>query len=87
MQDYIRTNRDSNNKKGLLLERAGVTGDTSNLQNMLAEQIKGKEDTIRTLLDRLVDKENRYYVQFAAMEKALNKMNSQSSWLSQQFAG
>ncbi len=37
--------------------------------------------------ERLVTIENRYWKQFAAMEKAMSQMNSQSSWLSQQFGG
>ncbi len=87
LQDYIRTSRNSDNKKGLLLERAGITGDASDYQNTLASQISDKDDTIATLLVRLTEKENRYYAQFAAMEKALSQMNSQSAWLSQQFGG
>lgn len=87
LQDYIRTNRNSENKKGLLLERAGIKGDASEYINTLADQIKDKDDIISTLLVRLTEKENRYYAQFAAMEKALSQMNSQSAWLSQQFGG
>lgn len=35
---------------------------------------------------RLQDKEDRYWNQFTRMEEALSKMNTQSSWLSQQFS-
>ena len=35
---------------------------------------------------RLADIQERYYKQFDAMEQALSKLNSQSSWLAQQFA-
>ncbi|HYF84371.1 MAG TPA: flagellar filament capping protein FliD [Clostridia bacterium] len=87
LQDYITTSRNSENQKGLLLERAGIKGDGSDYQNMLTKQIMSKEDTIATLLDRLTDKENQYYKRFTAMEKALSQMNSQSAWLSQQFGG
>ena len=34
----------------------------------------------------LVRKENHYYNQFAAMEKAISRMNQQSMWLTQQFS-
>ncbi len=37
--------------------------------------------------DRLAEIEDRYYKQFTAMETALNRMNSQSAWLSQQLGG
>jgi flagellar hook-associated protein 2 len=87
IQDYIRTNRDTSNRKGLLLERAGITGDASNYENALARDIKDKDAKIETLLDRLLSKEDYYYKKFAALEKALNQMNSQSAWLTQQFGG
>lgn len=87
LQDYVTTTRNSQNQKGLLLERAGITGDGSDYQNMMTEQIISKEETIATLLDRLTDKENQYYKRFTAMETALSQMNSQSAWLSQQFGG
>jgi len=36
--------------------------------------------------DRLASKEEAYWAKFTAMEKALQEMNSQSSWLTQQFS-
>lgn len=87
LQDYIRTSRNSENQKGMLLERAGIKGDASEYQNTLASQISSKDDTIATLMAKLVQKENRYYTQFAAMEKALSQMNAQSAWWSQQLGG
>jgi len=36
---------------------------------------------------RLKDIENRYWRQFTAMEKAIERANSQSGWLAQQFGG
>lgn len=46
-------------------------------------------------IDKRIDRENqrlmtieqRYWKQFTAMEQAMSQMNSQSSWLSQQFGG
>jgi flagellar hook-associated protein 2 len=32
----------------------------------------------------LFKKENNYYAKFAAMEKAISRMNQQNSWLMQQ---
>lgn len=37
--------------------------------------------------DRLANVEQRYWDKFTALETAMQKMNSQSSWLSQQFGG
>jgi len=33
----------------------------------------------------LFKKENHYYEKFAAMEKAISRMNQQSAWMTQQF--
>ena len=43
--------------------------------------------TIDKLEDRLKDMEDRYYRQFEAMEKAIQRMNQQSMWLAMQFGG
>ena len=40
---------------------------------------------IEDLNAMLFRKENHYYAKFAAMEKAISRMNQQSSWLTQQF--
>lgn len=40
---------------------------------------------ITTLTDKLADKEDAYWRKFTAMETALSQMQSQSSWLAQQF--
>lgn len=84
MQDYIRTTRNSEGQKGLLLEKAGVIGDITESTSIISKEILSKESLITTLLDKLVDKENYYYAKFTAMETALSRMNSQSSWMAQQ---
>lgn len=87
IQDNIRTTRDKDGKKGALLEKAGITGDISEFKNLLSEQIDKKDTQIYTLLDKLADKEDALYKKYAALETALSKMNSQSSWLTQQLGG
>lgn len=84
MQDYIRTTRNSEGQKGILLEKAGIVGDVTENNNMITKEIQSKDSMISTLLDKLVDKENQYYAKFTAMETALNRMNNQISWLTQQ---
>ena len=49
------------------------------------KQLSTLETSITTFTKTLQSKEDRYWKQFNAMEKAMQKMNSQSSWLSQQF--
>lgn len=87
IQDNIRTTRDANGKKGILLEKAGIKGDITDTVNLMSDAIDDKNKLIDKLLAKLADKENTLYLRFSAMEKALSQMNSQSSWLSQQFSG
>lgn len=61
---------------------AGVSDDT---KSMLAKQINQYTKDMKALNERLEDMEDRYYSQFSAMETALTKLASQSSWLSQTF--
>jgi flagellar hook-associated protein 2 len=87
IQDNIRTTRDGNGKKGILLEKAGIQGDLTEVNNLMNDAIEDKDTLIDKLLEKLVDKENSLYLRFTAMEKALSQLNSQSSWLTQQFGG
>lgn len=87
IQDYIRTTRNSNGQKGILLEKAGIVGDVTENNNSISREIESKEKTISTLLDKLTDKENQYYAKFTAMETYISRMNTQISWLTQQMGG
>lgn len=87
LQDNIRTTRDTNGKKGILLEKAGIIGDLTEFNSLIPDEIEAKDKIISDMLRRLYDKEERYYQKFTALEIAMSKMNSQSSWLSQQFGG
>jgi flagellar hook-associated protein 2 len=53
----------------------------------LERDIGRLDDRIRTINHYLIKKETRYWNQFTAMEKAINRMNQQSAWLMQQFGG
>lgn len=50
----------------------------------LDKEITDYEKKIRSLKLYLADKEDSYWRKFSALETALSKMNSQSSWLAQQ---
>ncbi|MHB8125582.1 MAG: flagellar filament capping protein FliD [Desulfitobacteriaceae bacterium] len=63
---------------------SSTTDDDS--KSSLAKQIIRYNTELINMNDRLQDIESRYYKQFDAMEAALNKMNQQSSWLSQQLS-
>ncbi|WP_069650352.1 flagellar filament capping protein FliD [Caloranaerobacter ferrireducens] len=87
LQDNIRTTRDSNGRKGLLLEKAGIENDVTEYNNVLNEKISDYDEMINELLDELADKENYYYTMFARMERAIQQMNNQSAWLMGQLGG
>jgi len=86
LKDYVRTTRDANGRKGILLEKAGIAGDVSDINNSIYKEIAAYDEEISRLIDLLTEKETKYYSKFTAMEKALAQMNSQSSWLSSMFA-
>lgn len=85
LQDAIRTTTDANGYKGSLVIKAGVVGDGSEYTNLLYKEIVEYEKSVSEMNKKLVDKQNALYAKFTAMETALNRMNSQSSWLSSQF--
>jgi len=86
LQDFVRLTRNSNGRKGTLLERAGFTGSITEFQNEMNTQMRGIDNRIDTALDGMERNEQRYWRQFTALEDAIQRMNAQSAWLAQQFA-
>jgi len=87
LKDYTRTTRDTSGKKGILLEKAGIKGDMSEFKSSLSEDIIKKDEKINEMIKSLAARENKFYLQFSKLEVAMNKLNSQSSWLTQQLGG
>ncbi len=87
LQDNVSTFRDLNNKKGALLEKAGMPGDASEAENLLFKQLERYDIDLANFERRLSMKEESYYKKFSALESAMQKMNNQSAWLSSQIAG
>ncbi|MDF2533113.1 MAG: flagellar capping protein, partial [Clostridia bacterium] len=85
IQSNITTIPNTAGQKGLLIEKAGFTGDYIDISSYISSQIRSKDQLIDTLTDKLFDKEEQYYQKFAALEKAMSQMSSQSSWIAQQF--
>mgnify|MGYP000864641491 FL=1 len=86
LNDNIRTTRDSSGRKGVLLERAGIAGDITEFDNYYDRQILDVNKSIDRLNEMLTRKEEQLYRQFAAMEKALQQLYSQSDWLITQMS-
>jgi len=75
-----------NNGISDIINKAGII--TSRVDNStIGKDIDSIQDRIDEMNIRLIKVENRYYQQFTALEKAINQMNTQSTWLSQQFGG
>ncbi len=86
LKDYIRTGRDSAGKKGILIETAGTTGDLSEINNLLSQDIRDNYDNrIKDMENQLLIKQEQYYRKFSQLEVAMQKLNSQTSWLAQQL--
>lgn len=70
-----------------LTDKAGAVGNSQYDQSSIGKLLGDIQTSILTLNDKLNQKEDQYYKQFSAMETAMAKFNSQSSWLSSQLSG
>jgi flagellar hook-associated protein 2 len=70
-----------------LTSRAGVTGSSQYDQSVVGKLLSRIQTDISRQNDKLAKKENLYYKQFAAMEAAVAKFNSQSTWIYSQLYG
>jgi flagellar hook-associated protein 2 len=68
-----------------LSKKAGSSGSSYYDQSTIGKLLSNIESNITRQTDILFNKENQYYKQFAAMEAAVAKFNSQASWLYQQM--
>ena len=69
---------------GSLIKEAGKAGDSSIGQDKISIQVKAFDRDLLALKTKMLSEEDRHYARFAKMEQYLSKMNSQSSWLTQQ---
>jgi flagellar hook-associated protein 2 len=70
---------------GLLIKKAGYVNSRWAENNQLSKSIEDRNKSIREMQNRLYDKQERYYKMFAALEKNMNNLNSQSNWLYSQL--
>lgn len=86
-KDYTTTSMDKNGRRGILVEKAGIKGTISEMKNSLFQDLVKREKAIRDFEKSLSQRENRFYMQFAKLEKYMNQMNAQSNWLTSQLGG
>lgn len=73
--------------KGIFVQMAGATeSPLSMLDNYILDRMNDIDEEIEKLEDKLETETERYYKQFTSLETFISQMNSQSSWLSSQFA-
>jgi len=67
-------------------DKAGSSSSFSTVDNSyIGKRLTAMEQEIEDWEEKLADIEERYYKKFTTMETLINKMNTQSSWLTSQF--
>lgn len=82
--DYTRTLGYGSDKKGILIEKAGMKdeyGSFNEFTNLLSKEIKLKDKMIIRMQKDVALKEKYFYNHFSRLEVIMNKMNAQSNWL------
>lgn len=76
----------SSGSPGTLVSMAGTKGTSAlSTQNTMYKRLRDIEDKLTKYKKQYETEKTRYWRQFTEMEKLIANMNSQSSWLSQQF--
>lgn len=81
LKDYVRTTRDDNGNKGILVMKAGMVNDASVVQNELTKRLLDYDKRIASIETFLFNRENYYYSMFSSMESAMSKLQSQADSL------
>ncbi len=66
---------------GLLIEEAGMDNSMTSDRNYISEKIEEHDEKMADLKKAIERERERYWKQFSALEQSLNKLNMQSSWL------
>lgn len=83
LNDFTRTTRNKEGKKGIFIEIAGIKGDSTLNENVISKSMQEYEKKINLLNDLISRREERYYKQFVRMETALSKLQAQSGMFMQ----
>lgn len=89
INDVIKKNitavRNDAGLKGLLLEKAGIEGDTTEFTSSLYKDIEAIEDRIDKATLSMNETEDRYWDEFTTLETTIQRLNEQSNWLMSQL--
>lgn len=86
INDIVKNNLSQIGKKGALIELVGSPANNFTGSTTYSKKISNMESTIYTLEEKLINEQDRYWTKFTAMEKSLQSLNSQSSWLTQMLS-
>lgn len=86
LQNAIKSAANANSGSPGTLVRYAGTKDVLLTNNTLYNEMKSITETLSNLNTKYEQEKTRYWKQFTAMEQAISNMNSQSSWLAQQFS-
>ncbi len=81
IQSIMKENIGTAGTTGILIDEAGMDSSITSDDNYLSERMKEYDEKLEALKEDLEDEKERYYKKFTALEKALNNLNAQSSWL------
>lgn len=70
-------------ERGVLVQKAGVSGTSSATTNSIYTQIQSLKNMIATLKDRYEQQQERYWKIYSNMETSLGNINGQSSYIQQ----
>ncbi len=81
VRDILYKNIGAFGNSGVLIDEAGLDGGLTSDKNNISKKIKEHDDKMEALKRALEVERKRYWNQFSALEQSLNKLNAQSSWL------
>ena len=87
LQSILKENIGAYGNSGLLIEEAGLDGGMTADRNYISEKIEKHDDKMAELKKYLERERQRYWKQFSDLEQSLNKLNAQSSWLTDMMGG
>lgn len=86
LNSAVKTSGDPKDR-GVLVQKAGVSGTASATTNSIYTQIKSLKDMIAQLQDRYDQQQERYWKIYSNMETSLGNINGQSSYIQQLMGG
>lgn len=67
----------------IFAKKAGLEKTASSINNFYSEQLKKQAELIKTLQNKMSDKEEKLYLKFGSLESQMNKLNSQMNYFMQ----